>query len=325
MKRVFSNHEVFHIWASRSQLEGRNSGNNIRFRGDKLYSYSTVIAEFHPEHNVVVMHENNFSNTTTRHKSLARSAIPSSWRVIVSPEMNSHNGARRAWEAQFTNTLEWLERHPRRKVRLGRELASIEYRYNAYREAFGLDWSDLDAGALKERMAQDRREYELRVAEAAATAELIRKQRALEQAEKLALWRTHELVGTVYFEQTALRLSEDGKEIETSRGARVPTSVAPWLWTMACQCRSTNVETTFGTALSVGPYNLDKVDNDGSLHIGCHHIPFDELVLIAKQLNYKEYSDELCGNPVSDSGGGSDEEGAGAAPVTTADVAGCPG
>lgn len=293
MRHIFSNHEVFHIWASRSQLEGRNSGNTIHFVGDRLYSYSTLIAEFYPEHNVVVMHERDFSNTTQRHKSHARSAIPSSRRVISSPEPNSHNGARRGWEAQFMQALDELERHPRRKKSVGQRLASIAYRYSQYREAFGLNWPNLDAGALKERLEADRREYELRVAEAAATAELIRKQRALEQAEKLALWRTHELVGTVYFEQTALRLSEDGKEIETSRGAKVPLDVAPGLWALACRSKQRNVAARFND-MRVGPYNLDMVDHDGSLHIGCHHIPFDELVLIAKQLNYKEYSDELC-------------------------------
>jgi hypothetical protein len=86
-----------------------------------------------------------------------------------------------------------------------------------------------------------------------------------------------------------LRISRDGagedRCIETSRGARVPLAVAPGLWRMV---KSVHAGTAWSGPLGfrVGNYTLDEVKSDGSLVIGCHALPYEELALLAKQLGY---------------------------------------
>lgn len=46
MKRVFSNDMVAHVWAQRSQSEGRNGNRSFSFQDSVIYSYSTPIAAF---------------------------------------------------------------------------------------------------------------------------------------------------------------------------------------------------------------------------------------------------------------------------------------
>ena len=80
IKRVFNNHaEVCHVWASRSQSEGRAS--RVFFEGDTIYSYGRhfKIAEFRkmPNGETVVLFDNStYSSSTSQHQSYTRQAIP---------------------------------------------------------------------------------------------------------------------------------------------------------------------------------------------------------------------------------------------------------
>jgi hypothetical protein len=90
-KQVFPTAEVFHKWASQSQLEGRNPTRNVFFRNQTIYSYGHhfPIASFVDEklakrinHGasdsvcpVVLFTNRTYSNTTAKHISLCRRAI----------------------------------------------------------------------------------------------------------------------------------------------------------------------------------------------------------------------------------------------------------
>jgi hypothetical protein len=134
---------------------------------------------------------------------------------------------------------------------------------------------------------------ELEQAVASAVAEL-QKRRLEANAEKIAKWRAGEEVHLPYELDTMLRISRDGagedRCIETSRGARVPLAVAPGLWRMV---KSVHAGTAWSGPLGfrVGNYTLDEVKSDGSLIIGCHALPYEEIALLAKQLGYQSESD----------------------------------
>jgi hypothetical protein len=134
---------------------------------------------------------------------------------------------------------------------------------------------------------------ELEQAVASAVAEL-HKRRLEANAEKIAKWRAGEEVHLPHELDTMLRISRDGagedRCIETSRGARVPLAVAPGLWRMV---KSVHAGTAWSGPLGfrVGSYTLDEVKSDGSLIIGCHTLPYEELALLAKQLGYQSESD----------------------------------
>lgn len=77
MRKVFSNYsEVCHLWAHHSQNEAESG--NVRFDEERLFSYGTCIGErFEINGNVVfVCNDYTFSNSTRRHQSAMRSAIP---------------------------------------------------------------------------------------------------------------------------------------------------------------------------------------------------------------------------------------------------------
>lgn len=82
----------------------------------------------------------------------------------------------------------------------------------------------------------------------------------------------------------------DGKTaptIETSWGACVPLAAAPMVWTMVQRARAGLATVTRGAGFSrarIGDYPLDRIDADGTLHAGCHTIPFSELAAMARAL-----------------------------------------
>jgi hypothetical protein len=74
MKTVFTGSEVPHIFATRSQSEGRNSGASLHFSGPTLRSYREPIAHFLPDGRLL-MSSDSFSVTTSKHQSWTRHAL----------------------------------------------------------------------------------------------------------------------------------------------------------------------------------------------------------------------------------------------------------
>ena len=107
--------------------------------------------------------------------------------------------------------------------------------------------------------------------------------------ENLVKWRAGEDIAFfTYDAPTALRLTNDGQTIQTSRGAEVPAIVAPTLWQMVKRARDgkqTQDKHVF-PAYRVGYFELREVCPDGSLVVGCHTLPYTELEGNAKKLGY---------------------------------------
>jgi hypothetical protein len=83
---------------------------------------------------------------------------------------------------------------------------------------------------------------------------------------------------------TMLRINRD--MIETSRGARVPVAAAPMVWAMVQRLRGRGwgAKSDGLVRRTIGDYPLDRIDADGTLHAGCHTIPYSELASMARQL-----------------------------------------
>ena len=84
-----------------------------------------------------------------------------------------------------------------------------------------------------------------------------------------------------------LRLSRDGRSIETSHGAIVPASIAPRLWRLIESARGGDAAAVSAAfrGLHVGPFTLSEIRADGSAVIGCHDIPHAEMAALAARLN----------------------------------------
>lgn len=123
---------------------------------------------------------------------------------------------------------------------------------------------------------------------AAAYVATLAERIAAEDAERIAAWRAggpRNFAG--YDMPPMLRLSADGRNIETSHGAVVPVSAAPRLWRLIEQARSGDAAAVSASfrGLHVGPFTLSKIRADGSAVIGCHDIPHAEMAAMAERLN----------------------------------------
>lgn len=286
------NSELFHIWAHQQRDEmPMKGGRNYWFSGHTLYSYRTPIARLMS--NGKVLHNNTrYSNTTSGHQSSARVATrhmeavygldAGDWHTDSEEKVHRRNLA--AFDKAFAEAVKQLLIHPKRKVTLGREIHNVIKMRRAYSEGFNLNWPELDQSAVEDTV----REAAAREREAEEWRARDRKERAAalkrSQEENLALWRQGQNPGC-RFATTALRLARDKTRIETTHGAQVPVDVAPLLWKLANKCRSACTEyVPTNTEVKVGFYHLNRITVEGTLIIGCHTIPYDELVPIAEQL-----------------------------------------
>lgn len=290
MRQPKNSAELFHYWAHMAMPQAKCG--NVRYDGTVLYSYAEPIAVL-LSNNRVLISNRNFSITTSSHQSAARQATHH-MRSCSAPYITRHwsddslalmhKDNRAYWERQAENALAELKLHPRRKKSVADKIASAVQSYNTYREFFELDWPEMTSDEMKklvEEGAVERAEEQKRAEQRRAEEH---QRREAEEAVELLFWRNHQ-TDRRSFTKMALRLSLDHKEIETTRGARVPVDVAPALWAIATKYRARQASTHFRD-MRVGVYRLDSVDSDGALNIGCHHIPFDELALMAKQLNF---------------------------------------
>jgi hypothetical protein len=135
-----------------------------------------------------------------------------------------------------------------------------------------------------------------RIALDAATArvEALRACYAAADAAALAAWRSAEPGAAPPSDcdgddSPRLRVSRDGKAIETSWGAIVPASVAPMLWRLVQRARASGEPLDvpgFKQRVRVGSFELNEVDGDGGIVVGCHRIAWPELEYIAQRMGY---------------------------------------
>lgn len=73
--------------------------------------------------------------------------------------------------------------------------------------------------------------------------------------------------------------------LETTQGVEVPWLHAVRAFAFAVQCYNQNQEFTPSVEVSIGHFRLDRIDADGTLHAGCHHLQFKDMVALAAQEN----------------------------------------
>ena len=83
-------------------------------------------------------------------------------------------------------------------------------------------------------------------------------------------------------------LRVNGQEIETSRHARVPVSVAKGVWELIQSVMRKGEALThdFGECASLGSFRLREIRPDGSMQVGCHNLPYSSIEYVAKQLGF---------------------------------------
>jgi len=75
MKTVFTNQELFHVFASGTQEHGRSANGNVFFSGDVLYSYGTHFPLAVRYNGKMLLNADSYSVTTSKHQSYAANAL----------------------------------------------------------------------------------------------------------------------------------------------------------------------------------------------------------------------------------------------------------
>ncbi|MDP8984124.1 MAG: hypothetical protein M3N97_03630 [Pseudomonadota bacterium] len=104
-----------------------------------------------------------------------------------------------------------------------------------------------------------------------------------------ALWRGGREIRDIFLGPVMLRLSSDNQTIETSLGEKVDIADVPvgLLWGLTCECRQRRhalIWRIVSERPRIGRWSVQVIHADGSIHVGCHDLPFAEIARLAVTL-----------------------------------------
>lgn len=286
--------EVAHIWANQhtNGVDRAEGNGNIYFRGDTIYSYGShfPIARHvtHKGNRAVLMTTRTNSVTTGKHIGYVVSALKGSGLPVFHVDPAAEPGdARPEYEHRRMLLVGKIGTSTRPTPKLLRDLAALVDEANAFAEFFGYRWRltvPADMGAEVRKIARAKAAR----ARAAAKAEAARlAARKIALAGDIEDWRAGELRSLPSDAGTLLRIN--GDEIETSHHARFPIYAATRAFPIIKRCHDRKSEwREDGSRLRLGHYAIDRVDADGTVHAGCHVVPWAEVERIARQLGLLE-------------------------------------
>lgn len=300
MKKVFKNSsEVFHIFASQSQDEGRCS--NVYFHKNLIYSYGShfcMANVISPEK--VLITTRRYSVTTAKHLSEIRYALNHYERCFVpypelsfSEDFRSDQSNMNFWANEMQDLYNVIGN--KRKKEETRERAKLELKNIVQQIEKYLDWTGQKITASKEKRgdlmrfktlfeaAKNEESSEVLAAKLADKAIKEIKARQAKQRKNLKLWISGENVDTWSFnaiETVYLRAisNEDGDFIQTSKGAEVTLRAGKILFDL------------IQSGKDVKGFRIDDrytvISLNGVLTIGCHKIERKEIERFAKTQNW---------------------------------------
>ncbi len=288
MKTVFSsNAQLSHAWANQTQETGK--GSNMYFNGNVIYSYGShyEIAQIVITPNgqrVYFVNSNGYSNTTAKHTNHVWKAIPDiypAFKVPFTITQSYYAGSRSQLfsvenlpsiiDAMLLDVKNKLTDQINARSNYGHFAAASLIFDDILQicELFNLPTPQRPANYLDAQIkAQHLRETQSIREEKKAAKEL---QKSLELLTK---WLNYDYNGTLYNIPVHLRVSKDGKLIETTKGAKVQLSEA-----LRLLSKIRNGEDVKGSQIdgfTVIENNSDRVK------IGCHDISWD----IINKLNF---------------------------------------
>ena len=277
MKTVFSNSQLSHVWAN--QLQSFGKGSNMHFEGNTIYSYGShyEIAQIVTAANkqeVYFVNSNGYSNTTAKHTNHVWRAIPDIYPVFKVPFKNNRFSVENLpamLDAMLLDVKNELTKQINARTYFGYFSSASQMFDDILNicELFDLPkpqrpdnylYAQIKAQILRE--TQTEREEKKQAKELEKSLELLTK------------WLNHEYNGQLYNLPVHLRISSDGKLIETTKGAKVELSEALRLLS---KLRSGE---------DVNGYKIDGFtvieNNAHSVKIGCHEISWN----IINKLNF---------------------------------------
>lgn len=316
-KQVFSTGEIPHLWAHQVQASARNPQGNLFFENETIYSYGSHFPIATHVSNkrgrkAILFTTRTYSSTTSGHVSAVRSSIPKNIPVfkvliVATGWRGSHVYADTNSELHRTNV----------KAYLSSMKENIDRAQRA-RTLWSKQWKTREALGFRQELVRYAKFFGLKLPEIPKvpklTAALVRKMKAREAflasdghkavlvidrarremnedfkrrraaANAIEEWRKGNRYARLpYGLPVMLRI--DGSDVETSLGARVPVSHAKRVLKIVRSIVASGEGfVSNGRTIPVGVYKVDRIEASGTLHAGCHHIPFTEIQSIAPLL-----------------------------------------
>lgn len=271
MKKVFKNtDEVIHVFAQRTQYEGRNQSRSIFFNRDKIYSYGYhyLLGEFIDDETIII-DDRGYSRTTGKHISKLIYAT-NHFRQFLATECNVdlvYN--------EVNTLLKKIEgaRKPQTKqgyINRVVYLADKMTRCHTYNQDHQTMQGDKFKSIIKyAKIVQDETlliDLEHDLNKAKKEAQRFNKAKTQEQITKFYEGAINYLNNIPH---ALLRLSKEGDTIETSRGANVPLNEAKVLYHRINTGKCIK-------GFRIGHYTTIGIKDD-TIKIGCHDIKLDEV------------------------------------------------
>lgn len=299
-KSYRSSLQLCHAYVHKLTEAGRCD--NTSYANNVFFSYSTPIAARIDD--VILLTIESFSNTTAKHKHKLRSAASRVCAVISAAYIPTDLGNPKAiseihklnmdyFSNQLFAAMDTFLKTKRSRLGKARDLIKALGEIETYSNLFHLDWDnspliyqtvDIACFEVKAHSEQDGLGLD-----SGLKGEELAKAYREKVDESFRKWRscaTNKLPVNRLAEPIALRVTKD--QIETSRAASMPKSNVAKLWpdlkAMWQSCFGAD-ETVMAAnpTLQFGQFRGVHVTKE-FIRIGCHDIPWSEVVCVAKQL-----------------------------------------
>ena len=292
MKTVVTSHQVAHLWATCAQSHARNSNNSLFFNESIIYSYGyhfpiARMVQSHRGETAVLFTTRTYSITTANHINIVRNAIRSDIPVFYCTDPSATNpGVLEEYQERIKTAKLKAEkatkytRHFISDIEHGQNMF-LQYARFANISAIpvmpGQEWYT----RMSERVAHQAKKEEQK--------EHNRELKQLEKRDKFLAQLPEWISGTrsIIFHPRVSNLRDfarqENKDLVTTRGARVPMEhvarVAKLIVTIIKEGRTYQRN---GHTVYLGPFTLDRIDEEGTLFAGCHSFDKTEVLRIAR-------------------------------------------
>ena len=277
MKTVFSsNADCIHMFAQRSQYEGRTSNGNVYFKGNKIYSYGNhyLLGEFINDGKVIIINDKGYSMSTSKHIGILSGATrqykqfrktDTDLDLVHSAIISNKKSLARAKKPElyifpilklWESLNEFLEYTKAKKYKSNPKYKEIK--------------------SIVKALSNNPEDYKekLKIAsEKAAKAQ--KREDAKELKVNLSKFNSYEIDYFRVGKEDFLRLSKDGTKVETSQRVSVKRENAKALYEMikkGVDIKGKHIE----------HYTVTSIN--GTLKIGCHNINIDSMHKIGSLL-----------------------------------------
>lgn len=267
MKKVVSSHDLAHLFNGQNQATATTQTRNFYFNGTRIYSYGShfCIARF-VDHNTLLFTERGYSNTTSKHIAITRSATSNRDKIYCAYPDGTHEANFDFWTSNAERIGQSLIK-ARKPAKYISELENVKYRAERYATYFGIEIparlkSILDVTSADQYMKHASDVLEFNKQEERRKA----REQAKAHAKQLKDWRAFKvsnIYGRIDFDY--LRVTDT--DFETSQRVKIPVNIGLRLY---------KTIRTLKPGDAFLSYQVKDI-TDTFIQIGCHKIAFKEI------------------------------------------------